>query len=119
MIMADGRVNNGGARPNSGPKPKAEKFESAIAAADLRISENLVRYIENLERLADGVTVSETDREGKEHIYTRAPDRQANEYLINRIMGKPTERKEVTGEDGEPLNIRIVYGDNGVSRELD
>lgn len=87
---------NGGARPGAGRKPKAEKFENVITKADKRIAANLVRYIENLEALADGVTVQEVDKDGNERIYTRAPDRQANEYLLNRIMGKPTERHEHT-----------------------
>lgn len=101
---------NGGARPGSGRKPRAEKFESVITKADKRIASNLVRYIENLERLADGVTVQEVDkRTGAEIVYTCAPDRQANEYLINRIMGKPTERQEVESSGG--LIIQVQYID--------
>lgn len=96
---------NGGARPGAGRKPKAEVFESVITKADRRIAKNLVRYIENLEALADGVTVQETDNTGRERIYTRAPDRQANEYLINRIMGKPTERREVSITADQIVNM--------------
>jgi len=32
-------------------------------------------------------------------------DQAANKYLIDRIIGKPTERKEVTGADGGPIEI--------------
>lgn len=88
----------------AGRPPKAEKFAGQIAKAEARIAKNLVRYIENMEALADGITVQETDaKTGATVVYTRAPDRQANEYLINRIMGKPTERQEVTGADGNPI----------------
>lgn len=59
--------------------------------------------------LANGVTVSETDQRGEQIIYTRAPDRQAAEYLLNRIMGKPTERSEVD-QVGSTI-IRVVYSD--------
>lgn len=103
---------NGGARPGAGRKPRAEKFESVITRADKRIAANLVRYIENLEALADGVTVQETDATGRERIYTRAPDRQANEYLLNRIMGKPTDHKEVTGEGGGALRVLWIEDDD-------
>jgi hypothetical protein len=44
--------------------------------------------------LAAGITMMEPGRDGEEIIYTRAPDRQALEYLLNRIMGKPTDRHE-------------------------
>lgn len=92
--MADGRRKNGGARPGAGRKPNAVKFESEITAADKRIAANLVRYIANMEQLADGVMVEERDPiTQKLIVYQRAPDRQANEYLINRIMGKPAERR--------------------------
>jgi hypothetical protein len=80
-----------------------DKFVGAIAKADTRIAKNLSRYIENMEALADGVFVEEMTIVGVRMVYQRPPDRAANEYLINRIMGKPTERKELSGPDGEPL----------------
>lgn len=95
---------NGGARPGAGRKPKAQVFESLITRADKRIAKNLVRYIENLEQLANGVLVEDTNIiTGDKMVYQRPPDRAANEYLINRIMGKPTERQEHSGINGEPL----------------
>lgn len=95
--MADGRASNGGARPGAGRKPKAEVFESVITKADKRIAKNLIRYIENMERLADGVLVQGVNPlTAKTYVYQEPPNRQANEYLINRIMGKPTERHEHT-----------------------
>lgn len=102
--MADGRAKNGGARPGAGRKPKAQVFESAITKADKRLAKNLLHHIENMERLADGVLVEERDAlTGQPVVYQRPPDRAANEYLINRVMGKPTERTEHTGANGEPL----------------
>jgi hypothetical protein len=40
-------------------------------------------------------------------VVTPGPDFKANEYLANRILGKPTERHEVTGEDGEPFKVYV------------
>lgn len=83
-----------------------------ITKADRRIAKNLVRYIENLERLADGVLVEDVNIvTGDVGVYQKPPDRQANEYLINRIMGKPTERTELTGEGGGEILIRVNYVD--------
>lgn len=44
-------------------------------------------------------------------VIVMGPDFRANEYLVNRVLGKPTERHEVSGEDGEPLVIRVEYAD--------
>lgn len=38
-----------------------------------------------------------------------APDRKANEYLIDRIAGRPTQAIEATGEDGGPL-FKVYVG---------
>jgi hypothetical protein len=37
-----------------------------------------------------------------------APDRAANIYLADRIMGKPKERHELSGEDGDAIPFAIV-----------
>lgn len=90
---------NGGARPGAGRKPKAEQFKRPIAQAEKRIADRLPLLINNLFLLADGVLVQEELIPGQPIVYKRPPDRQANEYLINRIMGKPTDRKEHTFPD--------------------
>ena len=99
---------NGGARPGAGRKKKAEKFETAIGKAERRICDRLPELIDNLFVLAKGVVVQEIDDDGVVDVYSKPPDRQANEYLINRIMGKPTERTELTGEDGGPIEVHNV-----------
>lgn len=83
---------NGGARKGSGRKPKREKYLTAIAKAEKRCADHLPVLIDNMERLADGVIVQEEDCNGRQRIYSRPPDRQANEYLINRVAGKPVEQ---------------------------
>jgi hypothetical protein len=92
-----GQSGNPAGRPS-----KADKFAGQIAKAEGRIAKNLVRYIENMEALADGIYVEEMTLEGARVVYKRPPDRQANQYLIDRIMGKPTDRKEHTFPD-KPL----------------
>ncbi len=97
-------AGRGGAREGAGRKPNSVRHESEITKADKRLAANLLRYIGNMEQLADGVMVEEKDPVTQAKIvYQRPPDRAANEYLINRIMGKPTERQEHTGENGAPL----------------
>jgi hypothetical protein len=104
----------GGKREGAGRKPKREKYSGAINKAEKRIADKLPELIGNMFELAAGVTISEPDDNASDgsgkRIYTRPPDRQANEYLINRILGKPTERQEVSGEDGGPLKIVVEYG---------
>jgi hypothetical protein len=96
-------AQNGGARPGAGRKRKSDKFKGQIAKAETQIADRLLDYIDNMEQLARGIWMDEEDKDGTRRLYLRAPDRQANEYLINRIMGKPTERKEITSLE-KPLH---------------
>lgn len=73
---------------------KSEKYGGHILAAEDIIADRLPSLIENMFALADGVTVQEATPDGGVRVYTRPPCRQSNEYLLNRIMGKPTERLE-------------------------
>lgn len=90
--------------PKGRPR-RSEKFAGQIAAAEQTIADRLPEILENLFELARGVTIQEPTDAGGVRIYTRAPDYRANEYLMNRIMGKPTERQEITGEDGGPIEV--------------
>ncbi len=85
---------HGGARQGSGRKRVRDVFERPIRRAEQQIADHLPALIENLLVLANGVTVEGTASTGGTTIYTRPPDRAANEYLINRLLGKPTEMAE-------------------------
>jgi len=89
---------NGGARPGAGRKPKDEKFKVPIAKAEKKIADKLPWLIGQALELAEGVVVQEFDREGNPRIYQRPPDMKAIAYLVDRIMGKPTDRRELTLE---------------------
>lgn len=82
---------------------KKDKFDGQIARAEAWIADRLPQFLENMVLLANGVFVEENTPEGDRLVFQRPPDRQANQYLIDRILGKPTERHELTGEEGEPL----------------
>lgn len=87
---------------------KAEKYGGHIARAEDLIADRLPQLVENLLKLAAGVLVQETDRDGGVEVFTKPPDRAANEYLINRILGRPTDQVEVSGPDGEALAERVL-----------
>lgn len=70
-------------------------MDKPVRAAEARIVDRLPRLIENLMVLADGVMVEDVNIvTGEVGVYKRPPDRAANEYLINRVMGKPTDKTE-------------------------
>jgi hypothetical protein len=86
-------AGTGGRRPGSGRPRRAEKFARPIAAAEKKIADRLPWLIDKEMELAEGVLVKEHTLAGPV-VYEKPPDRGAIEYLINRIMGKPTERHE-------------------------
>jgi hypothetical protein len=84
----------------------ADKHAGAIAEAVQWIADKLPDLLEKQWELAMGVEVKEVDKKsGKERIYTTIPDRAAGQYLLDRVMGKPTERQELSGPDGDPIEL--------------
>ena len=121
-------AGRGGARPGAGRKPKAEKFARPIAAAEKRIADKLPFLIDKQFELAEGVPLIDNskalkylietiqtacpDAERVERVvaelkqfFSTAPDRQAIQYLVDRIMGKPTEKQEI---DQTITDIRVL-----------
>ena len=93
----------GGTRERAGRKPRAKKAlaEAAEKSAQAVIEPWLEQLLAKLKELADGICMC--DKNGK--VYHVLPDRGAIEYLVNRLVGKPTERveTEVTVERVEVL----------------
>jgi hypothetical protein len=113
-------ANHGGARPNSGRKPKAEKYKPAINRAEKKIVDKLPSIVDSMIELAEGVKVEEYSIvDDKMVVYQRPPDRAACQYLIDRILGKPTEKHEHTGEDGGAIEIRTRIVVDGLDIEDD
>lgn len=126
MPFSKGKSGNPTGRPR-----RADKFARPIARAEKQIADQLPALIENMLLLANGgyerveeewqpaglvyVGTGEFARRAfpemepndlvlvKRKSSIADKDRQANEYLINRILGKPTERQEITDADGQPL----------------
>jgi hypothetical protein len=63
--------------------------------------------VDKLLELGEGVVVQEPSLTGI-IVYQKPPDRDALKYLADRIMGKPTERKEITGAEGGTLEVAFV-----------
>lgn len=109
--------------PGGPGRPKTSvKHAAPIAKAEKLIADRLPQLIENMFLLADGVLVEEINIvTGMPQVFKEKPDRAANEYLINRILGKPTDRQEHSGPDGNPIPVGFnqmlgrVYGDDDSS----
>lgn len=83
--------------PGGPGRPKrADKYAGQVAKAEKRIADRLPVLVDKMLELADGVVVEDVNPvTGQVGIYREKPDRQALVYLIDRIMGKPTEHKEI------------------------
>ena len=129
-------AGTGGRRPGAGRPRKADKFAGAIAKAEKRIADRLPELIDNMFSLANGgyerveeqwapagsLWIGSGDsarrmfpelKAGdmvmvKRTVSVADKDRAANEYLINRILGKPIERQEIGGVDGGLIEVSFV-----------
>lgn len=135
--MTDQPISNkGGARPGAGRPRKRDVHGTAIVRAEKQIRDRLPELVDNMFRLAMGGyerveeqwapagSVLVGTGESAYRLYPDKPDdelvlvkrlvsiadkdRAANTYLIDRIMGKPTERKEISGPDSGPIEFN--YG---------
>lgn len=86
---------HGGARPGAGRPPKAVIAETPIRQAEKKIRDRLPWIVDRLFELAEGVRVESSGIDGTPIVYQRPPDRASCEYLMDRIMGKPTQPVEV------------------------
>lgn len=105
---------HGGSRKGSGRKPRAERFRTAIQRAEKRIADRLPELVDSLFDLANGVVVEETQWDGSEKVYKRAPDFKSASYLIDRVIGKPTQSVEVEGD----VNVHDDGAIDAVNRKL-
>jgi len=107
MAGVSGRSGSGGVRPGAGRPRKADKYQRQIADGESRIADRLPFLIDRMFELAEGIEVESIDAEGERRIYSRPPDRDAIKYLMDRVMGKPTERVEAEHSGSVSLNIPI------------
>jgi len=103
-------AEHGGRRSGAGRKPRAERFARPIASAEKKIADRLPKLLDSLFELAEGITVREKTADGGEKIYDRPPCFKSASYLVDRILGKPTQavEAELSGPGGAPLVIREV-----------
>lgn len=98
----------GGRRPGAGRKPQGLKrvlHQTPVQLAEAKIAEKLPWLVDKLMELAKGVYEERTIGEDTVYVYKNRPDRQAAEYLLDRILGKPVDRKE----QGEPGAFKQGY----------
>ena len=140
MAFTKGQSGNPGGRPK-----KADKFGAPVARAEKQIADKLPSLIENMFHLANGgyerieeqwapagslfigsgkdAMAMYPDKDPDELVLVKRTrsiadkDRAANQYLIDRIMGKPIDRKEVSGPDGGPVPVTFFNYDQ-VAGEL-
>lgn len=86
-------------------------IETPIRAAEKRIADRLPWLVDKLMELVEGIHEEKTIGDGAVIVYKRAPDRQAAEYLIDRVMGKAAQPVDVF------LQVEEIAADYGVTPE--
>ena len=101
----------GGRRPGAGRPPKHVIHESQIRIAEKKIVDRLPWIVGKLFELVEGIHEERQIADQAVIVYRRAPDRQAAEYLIDRVMGKASQPIDVTYQVDE------IAADFGVEPE--
>lgn len=102
---------SGGYRPNAGRPKKLDKNAGAVVKAEKQIRDNLPRIIDALLERAYGVQAIRETRLG-DVVYNIPPDVKACTYLIDRILGSPLQKQEITGSEGGPLTVQHLAEPN-------
>jgi hypothetical protein len=102
---------NGGSRPGSGRKPKADKHKGAIARAEKRFADRLPELADKVLELSYGIWREQDMPDGSTTVYKTPPDLKALVYALDRIMGKPKQALEHSGPDAGPIKITVEYED--------
>lgn len=94
MPVADGRKNNGGARPGAGRKPAEVRDE---------LTRLLDQAVPTSDRLAILSAMSQKAQEG---------DIKAATLMLAYLYGRPVERQEITtDQQPQPIKITVQYQD--------
>lgn len=93
--MPDGRKNNGGARPNAGRPRKAQELELHGLLSEAWPTERRRAAIGRLAEIAE----SEVRKDAV----------AAFQILAAYAYGKPIDRKEISGPDGEPIKAYVHF----------
>ena len=82
-------------------RAKVKAVENVVAEFQRTLEERLLKNLRNLGVLADGLTPEQAEAFGV------LPDRYANIYLIDRLLGKPVERREDANPPPSPLDEKL------------
>ena len=91
------------------------KHSVAVRKAEKRIADRLPELVDSLFDLALGVPVEKETPDGERVVYVKPPDRQAILNLLNRVMGKPVDRRESAGKESIPhsMTVEITFDGEG------
>ena len=107
--------------------PQRISNKAAIEKAETHVRKwgNLKKHLKKIEELAQGVYLVAPQRKGgwlelilrdpetgKEEllgtgltVYQTEPSLQANQYLVDRALGRTPQRYEITGDEGGPVEV--------------
>lgn len=103
--MARSGTNHKGGRPKGTNAILAEKMRAELTK---RVNEEFTPIINAQIDEAKGLWYEEITKDGQKRIYQKEPNSKSAEYLLNQSIGRPQESIQLSGPEGQPINIRIV-----------
>lgn len=93
MPFKPGHSGNKAGRPKGSISKEKREIAEIIAQ-----NGGLEERVQKLRELANGIACIRATQDGGTEIYEKAPDAQANIYLIDRVCGKPKQAIDVNAK---------------------
>lgn len=84
---------------------RSERNKQYIAETEREIAKKLPTLLQAIYDLAVGVYIGEEGEDGTVRVYRERPDRQALQWLLERVLGKTPERHELVALDNVAMVI--------------
>lgn len=100
------------AKRRAGRPAKADIYKQPQRLVEKIMIDHLEEITYALIDLARGTKAIRQTRDGEEEVYETLPDRRAAEAVLNRVLGKPVEKKEITKDETKTHRVVVMLPEN-------
>jgi len=103
--------------PDSQPTTRRRRASRKRPTHEARLTEALPQAIEKLIELASGLESVTLTTDGTT-LYSQPPNRMAAEYLVNRVLGRPTTSSAEAANGGAGIDFAAIQRERNELKEV-